>query len=324
MAQKIVLVLAVLAAAYFGFLHFSQPGQEIREASETILLYEDGDFKVTKDSRHVYINGEIIKVDNAGPNYGNEPDAATFVYVGGNGEYFKDKDFVYHTTWQYFSGREVADLESFEVVGEEYTKDAVHVYWGREPLLEADPATFVVFDSVRSCGQHCTYSAGDKNHKYLQNQVVQADSVPSLQKLDDTFATDGTFVYAVYSPTLDLYANPPVKLEGIDAKTFKLRCLLGGLYEFACDSSHLISPGLAVVVKGNYDLASLQKLEGGYFKDKQYVYRLHHSNAMDRVEGADLDTFTFVNDDSIDAQDKNQVYFCGILFDPNNSARACY
>ncbi len=146
----------------------------------------------------------------------------------------------------------------------------------------------------------------------------------TLRKLDNTFATDGTIVYGISSPVLGIDIDPPVKLEEVDAKSFKLRCSLPGLSDFACDATHLVNRYPAVVA-GDYDLASLQGLGNSYYRDKHYVYRLYHSNVMGRVEDADPETFVLVYGNAlIDARDKDNMYSCGEKYDPSGLERACY
>ncbi len=154
------------------------------------------------------MNGNILAVDTGGPAYGQEPDARTFVYAGGKdgSYYFKDKNYAYFTNWQEFAGMPNADPVTFSTNSDilPFAKDQTHVFLGREVVTNADPSTFVVVDSQYThdaknvywfgynggplisklingadvatfsvvSGQS-SYDAQDKNHKYLQGQIVQ-------------------------------------------------------------------------------------------------------------------------------------------------------
>jgi len=81
------------------------------------------------------------------------------------------------------------DASGGDIISGYYAKDMSHVYFSDNAgesltvLQDADPSTFglvpfytntkgiVVQDA--SCGGNCYYEAQDKNHKYLDGQIVQ-------------------------------------------------------------------------------------------------------------------------------------------------------
>jgi hypothetical protein len=102
-------------------------------------------FGYTKDSAHVYFNGEVVSI----------ADPATFVVLG--------------TLY----GEMTGDADSW---GGEYAKDKNHVYFGSDKsniVNNAVSNTFMFVDPAgKSCGIDCLYDAQDEYYKYYQGKIV--------------------------------------------------------------------------------------------------------------------------------------------------------
>lgn len=144
---------------------------------------------LSKDINHVYVgNGILIGAD---PKTISPIEDSSREWNG----FEKDQNNVYHGT-DIISG---ADPQTFTSIGYvvyneieagSYYKDKNFVYWLgiqiKAPVVvkRADPTSFALVttssnlytkfqSTLDSCGQNCIYDAQDKNHKYLEGQVVQ-------------------------------------------------------------------------------------------------------------------------------------------------------
>ncbi len=80
-----------------------------------------------------------------------------------------DKIFTWATdgTKIYFNDKILpAEIESFSIIGNGYSKDRKHVYYRDKPVKHADMPSFKVVFPPGS------YDATDKNHKYLYGKIV--------------------------------------------------------------------------------------------------------------------------------------------------------
>ncbi len=154
----------------------SYPGaQVIPGADPQTFVYIAGDgvnYELGKDGVHVYFGN--YPIPGADPN--------TFVYMGGG--YAKDKNQAYalgnltNGSTEPVTPIPGVDIVTFSYIpNTSYAKDKNNVYWGGQLLIGADPATFTTVQPSDyqwpSCGISCKYDAQDKNHKYLNGQVVQ-------------------------------------------------------------------------------------------------------------------------------------------------------
>lgn len=150
----------------------------------TFVAFGDVDFGYAKDKNHVYTDDGRIVAD---------ADPATFVSLAtptnSGSEFGRDKNAVYYSL-QRVSGIDPNTVSLIGVVYDdgtdysgEYLEDKNGIYFDSGPqpyslmtLNGADKATFTLTpsDGLReSCGINCFYDAYDKNHKYLDGQIVQ-------------------------------------------------------------------------------------------------------------------------------------------------------
>lgn len=269
----------------------------------TILDSNGQETWYSKDTTHVYFAGNLVQ--------GADP--ATF-YVFPNSlkktqevlGLAKDKNHVYLDADTVHD----ADANSFMLVSayadlnsynSSYAKDKNHVYMiGGDPTVTisiipgADPATFQIVSS------QSTYDAEDKNHKYLQGQIVQDNSQTS----------------ATTSPGLDVQAPPnpawSVILDINNKPSDYYRD--GSVVYYAGDYG---SPTEVAGADANSFVPFPQIVDSTgasnsyYAKDATNIYC---RNAP--LQGADYATFEV--DSIFTAHDKNHQYAtCGI-YDSNN------
>ena len=219
-------------------------------------------------------NGGLVATQNSSWN----PDPTTFVAL--DDWYFKDKNNVYELGAQ--------------------TRIP-------ERLVYADPSTFDVFDVLQNSDN--SEWAKDTQHVYDYGQIVSGANPATfaVSTVDPSYATDGgTLFYSTASEYLGTYES----YKGVDSTT--LQILSSG---YAKDKIHVFFK--ANVLDG-VDPASVDFLNyRGYIKDKNSVFLVHESDLnpipplAEMVNGADVATFTAVQGNGYDAQDKNHKYFQG-------------
>jgi hypothetical protein len=124
--------------------------------------------------------GPSIKISEKSDNY----------YMDPYGIYFcKNHDMIDDNgrNWHYNVFRlKDADLFSFEVINDIYSKDKQNVYYKDDIITDADVSTFEVIDDIYS---------KDKNHKYYQNGILLGLD-PSSSPIDGLLlTTNGAHLY---------------------------------------------------------------------------------------------------------------------------------
>jgi hypothetical protein len=124
--------------------------------------------------------GPSIKISEKSDNY----------YMDPYGIYFcKNHDMIDDNgrNWHYNVFRlKDADLFSFEVINDIYSKDKQNVYYKNDIITDADASTFEVIDDIYS---------KDKNHKYYQNGILLGLD-PSSSPIDGLLlTTNGAHLY---------------------------------------------------------------------------------------------------------------------------------
>jgi hypothetical protein len=233
------------------------------------------------------------------------------------------------------------DVRSVEVVGRDYLKDKLHVYYKYRMIKNADSRTIKMLSSndnafamdknmiyyeghafrdldiksLQFFGESCSSFLRDKNHLYCTFTVDYSNDIdyiiPAVEGVDPE---KYQFINNFYGKDdkVAYYKGKPIL--GSDAKTFIL------LEDYAKDTNLVYFNGLKV--KG-MDAATICHIEGGgYFKDKNNVY--YGLNAVENaagniilysgkiVKGADPATFEMIKGEKIDyAKDKARYYWGG-------------
>ena len=191
-------------------------------------------------------------------------DADLFSFEVINDIYSKDKQNVYYKD----DIIKDADASSFEVINDIYSKDKLNVYYKRDIITDADASSFEVINDIYS---------KDKNHKYYQNGILLGLD-PSSSPIDGLLlTTNGAHLY-----WHTRYGTSHL-LEGISPSSYK------------------------VLTEDREN----QKFDKFFVKNDSLIYQIENNeyqiedNEVSRVEGFDPATFEFVGSDVL--KDKNRI-----------------
>lgn len=124
--------------------------------------------------------GPSIKISEKSDNYYMDPYG---IYFCKNHDMIDDDGCNWH--YNVFRLKD-ADLFSFEVINDIYSKDKQNVYYKDDIITDADVSTFEVIDDIYS---------KDKNHKYYQNGILLGLD-PSSSPIDGLLlTTNGAHLY---------------------------------------------------------------------------------------------------------------------------------
>ena len=254
---KIFKVLTMAALMYFllGFTLCSRtygPSIKISEKSDNHYM----------DPYGIYFckNHDMIDVNGCGNWHYNVfrlKDADLFSFEVINDIYSKDKQNVYCRNCIITD----ADASTFEVIDNIYSKDKLNVYYKNCIITDADASTFEVIDDIYS---------KDKNHKYYQNGILLGLD-PSSSPIDGLLlTTNGAHLY------WHTRYGASRLLEGISPSSYK------------------------VLTEDREN----QKFDKFFVKNDSLIYQIE-DDEVSRVEGFDPATFEFVG--SCVLKDKNRI-----------------
>lgn len=271
--------------------------------------------------------------------------------------YYKEDNKIYielHYQDHFYRQVEGADIDSFEVMTEYYTKDKNNVYYLGKQLKNADPKTFKILNN--------SYSR-DRNFVYLEDKQIKEIDIKTFQFLNNSYLKDGSNVYYNGKPMNsadsdsfsvfelnNYYARDKNNvyrlgkiIQGADPLTFEFINVLissvglGGPYfdfEYAKDTNFVFKYGKKLE---NIDASTFEilgtftnKIKKGslvafehYYKDKNNIYF-----DEERIDVTDHNTFEVIfSKESFDfeispwAKDKYSVYWFGKKIqdaDPNS------
>lgn len=252
---KIFKVLTMAALMYFllGFTLCSRtygPSIKISEKSDNHYM----------DPYGIYFceNHDMIYDDGSDWHYNvfRLKDAELFSFEVINDIYSKDKQYVYYKNDIITD----ADASSFEVIDDIYSKDKQNVYYKDDIITDADASTFEVIDDIYS---------KDKNHKYYQNGILLGLD-PSSSPIDGLLlTTNGAHLYWHTR-------HGAWHLQGISPSSYKVLT----------------------------EERENQKFDKFFVKNDSLIYRIE-DNRVSIVEGFDPATFEFVGSDVL--KDKNRI-----------------
>lgn len=209
-------------------------------------------------------------------------DPATFVFPlpkGGDTDYARDAKRVF------LAGRVIpdADAATFEIIDERFTRDARHVFLGRDVFCD-DPQYFsrVSVNFVKD--SQVVYDLNPKGGE----RIVSRDPANFRQ-----ISVDGS--YSFCADTERVFVNGNLIPEAQPA-TFKI---LGGAYTRDASRSYYFNTPMP----DGTDVSTLVPLAGGYAKDKSRVYYLGKI-----LQGADAATFEITDPVWPKAKDKSHAY----------------
>ena len=199
---------------------------------------------------------------------GVDVDAASFKAL--SVEYTKDKNNVYYK-WSspgryWIAALPKADVASFESVGFNLAKDAMHVWWYGKPLQGVDPGTLELVKDG--------FVWKDATSVWYQTTEISGADAKTFRHLGQAFYRDANRVYWSSTP-----------LDGADVDTFRT---FGDDSPYAADRSSVWFGESKVT---GYDAATFQPIHQSILKDKDGVYA-----GGNLIENADSKSFRKVVD----------------------------
>ncbi len=205
------------------------PGKAFQMPGADAATFEAFDRTYARDREHVFINGHLLQ----------GADADSFRLLDRPG-FSRDRDRVYQ------HDRTIStDPDNFEFLGNDLSRDSVHVYWADGTVLSREPTNFVVIadeddylfakdgSTVFVNGNviagaspasfrvvHGAYSHDAANVFYFDTRIPGAD-VATFRTLEGPYAADDARVYWMGEP-----------VDGADPATFRV---LNANFECAAD-----------------------------------------------------------------------------------------
>lgn len=231
--------------------------------------------------------GPSIKISEKSDNY----------YMDPYGIYFcKNHDMIDDggCNWHYNVFRlKDANLFSFEVINDIYSKDKQNVYYKDDIITDADASTFEVIDDIYS---------KDKQNVYYKNCIITDADASTFEVIDDIYSKDKNHKY--YQNGILLGLDPSSSpIDGLLLTTNGAHLYWHTRY----GASHLlegISPSSYKVLTEEREN---QKFDKFFVKNDSLIYQIYQIavNEVSRVEGFDPATFEFVGSDVL--KDKNRI-----------------
>lgn len=173
-------------------------GKRIEQADPKSFKMVFDDSSYYRDDKNIFFDGKILEGS----------DASSFTRLlrpdGKPSSYFKDKNFVY------WFGRKRPEVQasSVKVISEAYLADAENVFYFKDKIVGANPATFVEIPNQESWGKD------DKTVYYRDSAYPQLD-MASLEILERGYAKDKSKVYYVND-------NKLIEVVGANPSTFQV------------------------------------------------------------------------------------------------------
>lgn len=188
-----------------------------------------------------------------------------------------------------------ADKESYVRLGDDFSKDANHVWFRLESIENADPGTFrkLKYDySVDSC------------HVFYRWYMI-AGADPETFVVDEPFmGKDKNDVY-VFSVPLHVSDKESFKLFYDKHNIYSLWAIDRD-YIYYLDGIFFDDNDIVKTETSDYDSFRLMPKSVFYAMDKMHVY---YQGKV--IEGADPETFEIIDMEHFVCKDKSGIYFCG-------------
>ena len=139
----------------------------------------------------------------SGPNQSNQKEADQT--VGQENSDSDDVDIV------------VVDLETFEVLGEGYSKDKNNVYYKMEIITAVDPKTFEILKYTTEDGRYYPYSK-DKNNVYYNREIITGADPATFEILKNSYFTIDDY----FKDKNNVYHYNGEIIHGADLATFEV------------------------------------------------------------------------------------------------------
>ncbi|WP_369717536.1 DKNYY domain-containing protein [Leptotrichia alba] len=257
------------------------------------VFYEDGklenaDFKTFqvigevngKDKKYIYNYDEKMEINPKDFKLYKNKDK--IIYFRNSGKLYEAGTFLENTT--------VEDLDTFEILDDEYSKDKHNIYYGGLPLSDVDMDTFQIIMP--------NYYAKDKNSVYSRHKKIKGANPKTIKVLNMAYIKDDKTVFSNFS-----FSNT---LKNADVKSFEA---LGQYYGKDKNNVYLMGEKIKKADVKTFQVISEESFDH-YSKDKNNVYLETYI-----IEGADPKTFEIIKEEPSYSKDKKYLYYSGKKID---------
>lgn len=185
---------------------------------------------------------------------------------------------------------EIKDVDTFEVLDDEYSRDKYNIYYGGVTLSDADMDTFQIIMP--------NYYAKDKNSVYAGHKKIKGANPKTIEVLNIAYIKDDKTVFSDFS-----FSNT---LKNADVKFFEA---LGQYYGKDKNNVYLMGEKIKKADVKTFQVISEESFNH-YSKDKNNVYLETYI-----IEGADPKTFEIIKEKPTYSKDKKYLYYSGKKID---------
>ena len=183
----------------------------------------------------------------------------------------------------------IEDVDTFEVLDDEYSKDKHNIYYGGVTLSDVDMDTFQII-------MQDTY-AKDKNKVYYGSRPIREVNPKTVKILSEIYLKDDKSVFTKYG-----------KIENADLNSFEV---LGEMHIYAKDNKNVYLFGEIIKKADPRTFEIISEIAFAiYSKDKNNVYLETYI-----IEGADPKTFEIIKEEPSYSKDKKYLYYSGKKID---------
>jgi hypothetical protein len=219
-----------------------------------------------QDAKHIFFNNEVLlKTEFTPKKIANDK----------HENYLQLKDRLF------FQEREIkgVDLESFELIEAEFSRDKHHVYYGNHVIENADGDSFKV---------HNEHYQSDKNGLYYDAMFINGSDSASYKYIDQLYSKDKNQVYYLGLIIKDENPNKFNKSRRDKLENHQMHFI------FHYDANHVL-----YAVRKNIEEIS----------DSFSLYEGEIYSQNSRIIDADIDTFEVMKrGDALYSKDKNHIY----------------
>ena len=184
----------------------------------------------------------------------------------------------------------IEDVDTFEVLDDEYSKDKHNIYYGGVTLSDVDMDTFQIIMP--------NYYAKDKNSVYSRHKKIKGANPKTIKVLNIAYIKDDKTVFSDFS-----FSNT---LKNADIKSFEA---LGQYYGKDKNNVYLMGEKIKKADVKTFQVISEESFNH-YSKDKNNVYLETYI-----IEGADPKTFEIIKEEPSYSKDKKYLYYSGKKID---------
>ena len=184
----------------------------------------------------------------------------------------------------------IKDVDTFEVLDDEYSKDKHNIYYGEVTLSGVDKDTFQIIMP--------NYYAKDKNSVYSGHKKIKGANPKTIKVLNIAYVKDDKTVFSNFS-----FSNT---LKNADVKSFEA---LGQYYGKDKNNVYLMGEKIKKADVKTFQVIS-EEFFNHYSKDKNNVYLETYI-----IEGANPETFEIIKEEPSYSKDKKHLYYSGKKID---------